>query len=458
VDERRLDGRGRRRTTPLATHHHLELSDERDPIAVLEGQSATRLAELVPVRYDRMLKTPLAFYRGAAAVMASDLAATPVAGLQVQLCGDAHLANFGGYASPERALVFDANDFDETLPGPFEWDVKRLATSFELAARERGFPVATREVAVRRVARSYRQAMREFAKRGNLATWYARLDADSLLADLAKLHDQRFRSHVARTAAKAKQRDSLRAFAQLTNEVGGEPRIISKPPLIVPLSELTDGSITASQLEGALLELFRGYRRSLPTDRRRLLESFRYVDLARRVVGVGSVGTRCWILLLVGRDAQDPLFLQVKEANRSVYEPLLGASGYANHGQRVVEGQRLMQAYSDIFLGWIRSDVEPGETRDFYVRQLCDWKASIHIDAVLPEGLELYARACGWTLARGHARSGDAVAIAAYLGKGDDFDRAIVRFGAAYADVTERDHGSLVEAVNMGRVRAVAAP
>ena len=401
-----------------------------------------------------MLVSPFAFYRGAAAVMAHDLASTPRAGLSVQLCGDAHLANFGGFASPERAMVFDLNDFDETLPGPFEWDVKRLAASFEIASRHRNLGTKERRTVVVTALRSYREATRRFAAMRNLDIWYAQQDIASLEAELRSSHDVAQARAVARSAAKARTKDSMKAFSRLTQDVDGVPRIVSDPPLIVPIAELAD-ELDVAELEHTIRELVRAYRRTLQGNRRKLLERFRYVDLARKVVGVGSVGTRCWIMLMLGRDDRDPLFLQVKEARPSVLEPVLGGSEFANHGQRVVEGQRLMQASSDIFLGWVRNTrTLEGAERDFYVRQLWDWKTSVDLDSIVPRGLVLYAQACGWTLARAHARSGDSVAIGAYLGKSDVFDLAVADFAAAYADLNERDYAALVTAARTGVVEA----
>ena len=431
------------------------MAPDRDPIALLEEQARSRLPELVPVRYGRMLTSPFAFFRGAAVVMAHDLVGTPAAGLSAQLCGDAHLANFGGFASPERDLVFDLNDFDETLPGPFEWDIKRLATSFEIAARDRGFSAAERGGPVLTAMRTYRKAMQHFATMGDLDVWYSRLDAGSITARLSEAHDRKAQKNFQKGAAKAQTRDRMRALAKLTEQVNGQPRLISDPPLIVPLRELVQDQSARAELEGALHGMFLRYVQTVPRDLRTLLEGFRYADLARKVVGVGSVGTRCWVLLLLGRDERDPLFLQIKEAQTSVLEPLIGRSRFGNHGRRVVEGQRLMQAASDIFLGWVRSDVTlDGEVRDFYVRQLWDWKASADFQTIRPEGLAAYAEACGWILARAHARSGDRFAVSAYLGKGDSFDRAIAAFATAYADLNERDHDALVQAVKAGRITA----
>ena len=456
-EERAARGRAARVETPRSSHAGFELAADRDPVAILEAQAPSRVAELVPVRYGRMLVSPFTFYRGAAAVMAHDLAPTPRVGLNAQLCGDAHLANFGGYASPERRLVFDLNDFDETLPGPFEWDVKRLAASFEIAGRDRNFKTKERTAAVLAAVGAYRKWMQKLATTSNLDVWYAQLDAEALERNLRDRNAGRQAAAVAQGAAKAQTKDSLKAFAKLTHEVDGEPRIVSDPPLIVPASELAaEIGMTTEQIEAPIHHLFREYRHTLQADRRHLLEEFRWVDLARKVVGVGSVGTRCWIVLLLGRDGDDPLFLQVKEAQASVLEPYLGKSPYSNHGERVVVGQRLMQATSDIFLGWISSGAETslidGVPRDFYVRQLWDWKTSADLDTIEPVGLELYGEVCGALLARAHARSGDRIAIASYLGKGDTFDRALVEFASAYADQNERDHAALRDAAKAGRI------
>ena len=451
--ERAARGRSARAEVPRARHSELEPPD-RDPVALLDADSSARVPELVPIRFGRMLVSPFTFYRGAAALMAHDLGATPRAGLNAQLCGDAHLSNFGGFASPSRDLIFDLNDFDETLPGPFEWDVKRLAASFEIAGRHRGFSDKERRAAVLASVRSYRESMRTFATMTNLDLWYSRLSVEELLETVRSQKDKLDTRGMERASEKARTKDSMKALAKLTHEVDGEPRIISDPPLIVPISELAGGRNSDEILE-EITALFRQYRRSLQPDRQRLLEGFRIVDIARKVVGVGSVGTRCWILLLLGRDESDPLFLQVKETSQSVLEPLLGRSEYRNHGQRVVEGQRLMQAASDIFLGWVRVKAGlDGRPRDFYVRQLWDWKVSVDTETIVPRGLELYAGACGWTLARGHARSGDRIAIASYLGKSDVFDRAVAEFATAYADLNARDYAAMVEAVKDGRIKA----
>jgi len=451
VNDRAALGRATRAAVPRSSHSALEPAADRDPIALLEAQNASRVPELVPIRYGRMLGSPLAFFRGAATVMAHDLASAPRTALRAQLCGDAHLLNFGVFASPERDLVFDLNDFDETLTGPFEWDVKRLAASFEIAARQRSFDSADRADVVMGVARAYRESIAHFAAIGDLDVWYARLDARSMVEELRAEHDMKLAKTLRNSLARAQSNDGKRALATLTRTVEGEPRIVSEPPLIVPAAELADRDV-----ETAIQGTFRRYARSLPHDRRVLLERFRYVDLARKVVGIGSVGTRSWLLMMLGRDEHDPLFLQIKEAEASVLEPLLGASSYANHGQRVVEGERLMQASSDIFLGWAQADDDlDGGPREYYVRQLRDWKGSVYVETILPRGLAQYGTACGWTLARAHARSGDRVAIASYLGRSDRFDRAITAFAAAYADLYEQDHRALGQAVADGRIAAL---
>jgi uncharacterized protein (DUF2252 family) len=452
--ERAARGRAARAESPRSRHGEWQPWTERpDPIALLEEQAASRVAELVPIRYGRMAASPFAFFRGAAYVMASDLASTPRSGLRTQLCGDAHLSNFGGFASPERDLVFDVNDFDETLPGPWEWDLKRLATSVAVAGRERGFGDSERNRTVRAAVCEYREAMRRFARMRELDIWYARLDRAELLERFRAQATTQQLEVLRKTAAKAVKKDSTRAFERLAHEVDGTPRLISDPPLLVRVEDLLPQA-QAHELEASMYELVRSYRASLPGERRHLLERYRFVDLARKVVGVGSVGTRAWVVLMLGRDGEDPLFLQCKEARPSVLEPFLGESRYENHGQRVVEGQRLMQASSDILLGWLRTTGIDGETRDFYVRQLWDWKSSADIGAMAPPGMTIYGQMCGWTLARAHARSGDCIAIASYLGRGESFDRAIACFAELYADQNERDHGALLEAVASGRVAA----
>jgi uncharacterized protein (DUF2252 family) len=401
-----------------------------------------------------MLVSPFAFYRGAAKIMASDLAGTPRSGLIVQCCGDAHLSNFGVFASPERQLVFDVNDFDESLPGPWEWDVKRLAASMLIAARENGFPVKDQDRVVLETVAQYRTAIREFAGMKNLELWYQHLDVQGLLKEHAADLKPKEAKRTERELAKARTKDSMTAFSKLTHTVDGEIRIVDESPLIVPISVLASGT-DRDALTGELSGLLRGYRRTLEFDRRILLEEFRLVDLARKVVGVGSVGTRCWIALLLGRDDQDPLFLQIKEADVSVLEEFAGRSEFSHHGERVVSGQRVMQAASDIFLGWLHIDAGlDGKARDFYVRQLKDWKASADIDQMTPKAMTIYGRLCGWTLARAHARSGDRIAVATYLGKTDTFDRALLAFSRDYADQNDRDYQALVKAVDSGRVVA----
>ena len=409
------------------------------------------MAELVPIRHARMLRSPFEFFRGAAAIMAPDLATTPRTGFDVQLCGDAHLANFGGFASPDRDLVFSVNDFDETLPGPWEWDVKRLAASMVVAGRERGFGVKKRRSILLDTVRQYRDTMQEFAGRRDLDVWYARLDTTEMLDRQQSQAKARTVRGIRRSVAKAHRHDSLAAFSKLTHDVDGEPRIISDPPLIVPIEELLRGG-EATAAEHIFEVGFSLYRDSLPDERRHLIDRFRYVHFARKVVGVGSVGTRDWILLLLGRDGDDPLFLQIKEASASVLTPYIGPSEFDNQGQRVVEGQRLMQAASDIFLGWFRTQGIDGVTRDFYVRQLWDWKMGEDVERMYPGRMRFYGRSCAWTLARAHARSGDRIAIAAYLGSSDTFPAAIAEFAESYADQNERDYGALRDAVTAGRV------
>ena len=454
VEQRVAAGQMARTAIPRSSHASWAPPAARvDPIRVLQDQDAPRVAELVPIRHARMLTSPFAFFRGAAAIMAADLASTPRTGFDVQLCGDAHLANFGGFASPDRDLVFSVNDFDETLPGPWEWDVKRLAASMAVAGRERGFGVKQRRSIVRGTVRQYRDTMREFARRGDLDVWYARLDATGILEQLRSQAKSRTVRAFGRSVAKAHKRNSLAAFSKLTHDVDGKPRIISDPPIVVPIEELLRGG-EATAAEHIYEVSFSLYRDSLPGDRRHLVDRFRYADFARKVVGVGSVGTRDWIVLLLGRDGNDPLFLQLKEASASVLTPYLGPSEFDNQGQRVVEGQRLMQAASDIFLGWFRTQGIDGVTRDFYVRQLWDWKLGEDIERMSHAGMGFYGQACGWTLARAHARSGDRIAIAAYLGSNDTFAAAIAEFAETYADQNERDYGALHDAVTTGRVAA----
>jgi uncharacterized protein (DUF2252 family) len=422
---------------------------------LLEEQAANRVPELVPIRYGRMSASPFAFYRGAAYVMAADLAATPQTGIRVQLCGDAHVANFGGFASPERQLLFDLVDFDETLPGPWEWDVKRLAASVAVAGRNNGFKRKRRKSIVRESVGEYRRAIGNFATMNTLDAWYARASVRDVEALLRSQGTAGQMKRFDRAVAKGARRDSARAFARLAVTQNGDARIRADPPLVVPIADLADRR-AAQRLELAALRLLSSYFRSLSADRRKLLERYRYADLARKVVGVGSVGTQCWVILLLGRDRSDALVLQAKEASSSALERFAGRSEFSNQGQRVVEGQRLMQAAGDIFLGWLREPPGLDDLRlhDLYVRQLWDSKISPDVAAMSPSDMALYARLCAWTLARAHARSGDPLAIASYLGSSDVFDRAIAAFAEAYADQNERDHAALIDAIAAGRVRA----
>ncbi len=456
VAERAEFGRNLRSRVPRSSHDMVP-DFSRDPISLLERQAVTRVPELVPIRHGRMSVSPFTFYRGAALVMAQDLAATPRTGIDVQACGDAHLSNFGMYASPERRLVFDINDFDETTRGPWEWDVKRLAASLEVAGRANGYAKKERRIIALEAAMRYRIAMRRFAAMTNLDVWYSSADSEALLALVAQEVPARRRRMVEEWVNQAHARDNLKAFKKLTQIVDGETRIASDAPLLVALSELMEHDQGArALLEKSLGAIIDGYAQTLQPDRRVLFEQYRFVDLARKVVGVGSVGTRCWVALFVGGDRNDPLFLQVKEAEASVLEEFVGASQYEQHGERVVNGQRLMQAVSDIFLGWERHHDVEGVTRDYYMRQLRDWKASVPIELLEPNGMRLYGELCAWTLARAHARSGDRVAIAAYLGSGDQFDQAIARFASAYADQNERDHAALLAAIATGRLESIS--
>ena len=465
VEERLAQGKKARDLTPPSSHTGwAPATDRPDPVALLEEQNVTREPDLVPVRHGRMLVSPFTFYRGAAKIMAADLNDTPVAGLGVQLCGDAHLSNFGAFASPERRLLFDLNDFDETLPGPFEYDVKRMAASFTIAGRHNGFGKADTRAATLASVRAYREAMASFAEMGTLAIWYAHLDEDELMKGVRSAAKaatskkdakaaKRAEKTAEKTAAKARTRDSLQALSKLGEVVDGKYRIVSQPPIVVPMRELAATyGLSAEEVKRGLHEQFRAYRATLRDDQRRLLERFELVDVARKVVGVGSVGTRAFIGLLQGRDQQDPLFLQVKEATSSVLEGPLPKSRYRQHGQRVVDGQRMMQAASDIFLGWTKGvDV----TRHFYWRQLRDMKGSADVEAMVPVGLSFYAGICGWTLARAHARSGDPVAIAEYLGEDDGFDRSISDFSQRYADQNELDYQAFTKAIRSGRLEAL---
>jgi uncharacterized protein (DUF2252 family) len=477
VAERQARGLEAQDQTPLSAHAGWEpVTDRPDPVALLEAQNTTREPDLVPVRHGRMMVSPFTFYRGAAKIMAADLKDTPVAGLDAQLCGDAHLSNFGVFASPERRLLFDLNDFDETLPGPFEWDVKRMAASFTIAARNNAFSKADTAAATAASAAAYREAMASFARMTTMDIWYAHMDEDELMAAVRgavaqtekeekgkgkKAKKAREEAKLAKLAAKraeksrekAHTRDSLQALSKLGEVVDGRYRIVSQPPVVVPARDLAATyGLSPDEVSRAIRAQFRAYRATLQDDRRHLLERFEVVDMGRKVVGVGSVGTRAFIVLLQGRDADDPLFLQVKEATSSVLEEHLGKSKYRQHGERVVQGQRMMQAASDIYLGWTKG---LDTSRHYYWRQLRDMKGSALVEAMTPLGLSFYARICGWTLARAHARSGDPVAIAEYLGQSDAFDQSITDFSARYADQNERDYQQFVAAVRSGRLEAL---
>jgi len=459
VEQRIARGRTARSTVPRSAHRTWVPSPTRpDPVALLEEQAASRVADLVPIRYGRMLVSPFTFYRGAALIMAADLATTPDTGITVQLCGDAHLSNFGVFGSPERRMLFDINDFDETLPGPWEWDIKRMAASFEIMGRHRGFDAAERRTAVVAGVAEYRERMREAAGLGTLAAWYDQLDATVLLNLVrAERRANRLDKKEAKSAelrvSQAYARDSARVLAKRADKVGGELRIVADPPVIVPIEDLPRAEEwdEPTPLIKALLAQYRDTlgRQGHP------IEEFGYRHAARKVVGFGIVGTRCYILLLMGRDHNDPLFLQVKEAQASVLERFVGPSTFPHHGERVVAGQRLMQAATDIFLGWQRIKGLDGVTRDYYVRQFHDWKGGAEVELLLPPGAAFYARLCGATLARAHARWGDRIAIAAYLGKGDAFDQAIADFSVTYADQNERDYHAFAAAVEAGRITAV---
>ncbi len=454
AEERAARGKAARKQVARTSHAEFAAAPERrDPIAVLEAQAETRVPELLPIRYGRMASSAFAFYRGAAAVMAMDLATTPVSGIPVQVCGDAHLVNFGVYNAPDRRMVFDLNDFDETLPGPWEWDVKRLAASLVVAGRDNGFTEVETADVVRDASRSYRTAMATFATMTNLKVWYARLEVADLLEAVRARAGAAQNKALRRNAEKFAMRDNLQAFSKLTEVVDGRPRFRSEPPLIVPIDELVPerGKEWVDREAG---RIFDDYRSTLDDDRRQLAANYTYEDLARKVVGVGSVGTRAWVVLLLGRDGQDPLLLQFKEAQPSVLEAHLGSSQFERPGHRVVAGQRLMQAASDIFLGWYRGAGIDGVDRDFYVRQLKDGKGSVDIPSMTADSMRIYAQMCAWTLARAHARSGDRIAIASYVGNGRTFDDALVTFAHSYADQNERDHQELLAAIASGRIEA----
>ena len=446
-------GKDARAVAPLESHAEFRPGRSRDPVGLLLGQAQSRVPELVPVRHGRMLVSAFTFYRGAALPMAADLAGTPTSGLRVQLCGDAHLSNFGAFASPERRLVFDINDFDETLPGPFEWDVKRLAASFAVAGRDNGFPAKARRKIALAAAEGYRTAMCAFAGQPLLAVWYAHLDIEPALGEFrSQMKAKRFKA-TEKLLAKAHTSDSTKALDKLTTVTNGRRQIISDPPLIVPVEEVFS-DVQASAIYEQIRTVLGTYGRSLQSDRRHLLEQFTLVQMARKVVGVGSVGTRAWIVLMDASDGDEPLFLQAKEAQPSVLAEYAGRSQYTNQGERVVAGQHLMQAESDIFLGWARAPGPDGVDRDFYVRQLKDWKFSFPIEAMVPAGMTIYARQCGWALARAHARSGDRIALAAYLGGSGKFDEAIADFAETYADQNELDYAALQAAVKDGKVES----
>ena len=480
--ERQVEGRQASDRTPPSSHSGWQpAADRPDPVALIEEQDADREQDLVPVRHGRMAVSPFTFYRGGAKIMAADLKDTPVAGLGAQLCGDAHLSNFGLFASPERRLLFDLNDFDETLPGPFEYDVKRMAASFTIAARNNGFSKADARAATQASVTAYREAMAAFAQMPTMDVWYAHLDEDELMGAIRsavaetkkevkeakgakkgkkekKDEEQeklakRAEKTAGKTAAKAHTRDSLQALSKLCEQIDGQYQIVSQPPIIVPARALAATyGLASDEVVPVIHEQFRAYRATLQADRRHLLERFEIVDAARKVVGVGSVGTRAFIVLLQGRDGTDPLFLQIKEATASVLEAHLPKSRFRQHGQRVVEGQRMMQAASDIYLGWTKGlDVN----RHFYWRQLRDMKGSVEVETLRPQGLTFYARICGWTMARAHARSGDPVAMAAYLGASDAFDKSITDFSQRYADQNEKDYEEFIKAIRSGRLQAV---
>jgi uncharacterized protein (DUF2252 family) len=467
-DERVAVGKQARLAAPRRSHGEWEAGVYRpDPVALLQSQAASRVPELVPIRYGRMMVSPFTFFRGGALIMASDLATTPVSGLTVQACGDAHLSNFGVFASAERTLLFDLNDFDETLPGPWEWDLKRLTASLAIAGRERGFSDKERAKVVLGAAAAYRAEMAKLAGMRDLDVWYARLDIEEVLQEIggslglgggkgSKGTDRtmtKVQARAEKQVAKAKTRDSMQALDKLTEVVDGETRFVNTPPLLVPVEDLLSAA-AATDLTERFNSLLGSYGKTLQSDRRHLLGQFRFAGLARKVVGVGSVGTRAWVVLMLGSDGQDPLLLQAKEAQTSVLAAFAGPSQFTNQGERVVAGQHLMQASSDIFLGWDQVVGIDGVQRDFYIRQLRDWKGSADVDQMIPQGMLAYGRLCGWTLARAHARSGDRIAIASYLGSSGTFDAALQTFAESYADQNQRDYDALIAAIDDGRVVA----
>jgi uncharacterized protein (DUF2252 family) len=453
--DRAARGKDARALAPVESNAEFDPGGSRDPVGLLLGQSESRVPELVPIRHGRMLVSPFTFFRGAALPMAADLATTPVSGLRVQVCGDAHLSNFGAFASPERNLVFDVNDFDETLPGPFEWDVKRLAASFAIAGRDSGFSAKKRRKAILAAAESYRTAMREFAQQPLLDVWYAHLDIEDAINEFRSDFKAKRVKAADAMMAKARTHDSMQAQAKLTTIIDGHRRILSDPPTIVPIEEVFS-DYAADDVYALIHGVLVNYRRSLQSNRRFLVEQFNLVQVARKVVGVGSVGSRAWIVLMEAGDGAEPLFLQAKEAQPSVLADYCGRSQYKNQGERVVAGQHLMQAESDIFLGWTHVNAPDGQDRDFYVRQLKDWKFSVPIEQMRLSGLVIYARMCGWTLARAHARSGDRIAIAAYLGSTDKFDQAIADFAELYADQNELDYAAFQNVAAEGRIEAIS--
>jgi uncharacterized protein (DUF2252 family) len=451
--DREARGKDARVVAPLESHAEFRPSGSRDPVGLLADQAQSRVPELVPIRHGRMLVSAFTFFRGAALPMAADLAGTPASGLRVQLCGDAHLSNFGAFASPERNLVLDVNDFDETLPGPFEWDVKRLAASLAVAGRDNGFPAKIRRKIVLAAAEGYRTTMRAFAQQPFLDVWYAHLDIEQAISQFrSQLKKKRFKAAKG-LLAKAHTSDSTKAVRKLTTMADGRRQIVSDPPMIAPIEEIF-ADVQATAIYEEIRAVLGKYGRSLQSDRRHLLEQYSLVQVARKVVGVGSVGTRAWIVLMDGGDGVEPLFLQAKEAQPSVLAEYCGRSRFGNEGERVVAGQHLMQAESDIFLGWTRATGPDGVDRDFYVRQLKDWKFSVPIELMVPAGMTVYAGLCGWTLARAHARSGDRIALAAYLGGSAGFDQAIADFAETYADQNESDYASLQNAVKDGKVES----
>ena len=455
-DSPHLTGKELRKQASRESHAEWEPAPGRDPVKILLTQAESRVQELLPIRYGRMSASPFAFYRGGAAIMAADLASTPTTGVRVQACGDAHISNFGGYAAPDRKLVFDLNDFDETLPAPWEWDVKRMAASVVIAARGNGASKkVAREIVLAAIAQ-YRDVMRRLADLSYLDVWYARLDVEHILEIVEQTHGEDAGINLRRDIKKASRKDSTRAQRKLTEDVGGDPRFASRPPLLVPASELA-GSLGVEDVE-AIAEYVRGlldqYANTLPPDRQHLFSHYRLVDMARKVVGVGSVGTRAWVLLFLSNRRKDPLVLQVKEAQNSVLAPYAGASKFRLQGRRVVEGQRLTQAASDLFLGWVRAHGPDGKERDFYVRQLWDGKLSVDIDSLAERGLTEFVRLCGGALALAHARTGDRVAISQYLGKKDTFDQAIAEFSLRYAKQNQADFDAFTAEIKAGNIEA----